>query len=161
MAGALQDHHRALIVGAQTFGKGSVQTLYPLVGSGGGLRLTTALYYTPSGRSIQEVGIEPDILVADRVFDSVSDKSKPDQHLREEDLRGHITHDAAEPDAGEEAGAADEALADDPQLARALEVLKSWTYFERIQRMRQQEPPVRSAAAPPASGEADAETANP
>ncbi len=62
VAGALQDQHRALLVGTKTFGKGSVQTIYPLEG-GRGLRLTTAYYYTPSGRSIQEVGIAPDIAV--------------------------------------------------------------------------------------------------
>ena len=62
VAGALQDQKRALVVGVPTFGKGSVQTVYPLE-DGSGLRLTTALYYTPDGRSIQEVGIEPDIRV--------------------------------------------------------------------------------------------------
>jgi len=117
VAGALQDHHRALIVGSQTFGKGSVQTLYPLPASGGGLRLTTALYYTTSGRSIQEVGIAPDILVSERVLDDA---------------------DAGD---GEDAGAgtAEPGVAPapaDPQLARALEVLKSWTYFERLDRRR-------------------------
>ncbi len=62
VAGALQDQNRALVIGVATFGKGSVQTVYALEG-GTGLRLTTALYYTPSGRSIQEVGIAPDIAV--------------------------------------------------------------------------------------------------
>src|SRR5690606_5956165 len=62
VAGALQDHRRATILGTRSFGKGSVQTIIPL-GSGGALRLTTARYYTPSGRSIQAKGIEPDIEV--------------------------------------------------------------------------------------------------
>ncbi len=65
VAGALQDHHRAIVLGVTTFGKGSVQTVYPLDG-GAGLRLTTALYYTPAGRSIQEVGITPDLVVSQR-----------------------------------------------------------------------------------------------
>src|SRR5262249_57308055 len=63
VAGALQDQKRALVIGEKTFGKGSVQTVYPLHG-GAGLRLTTALYYTPSGHSIQEVGITPALAVA-------------------------------------------------------------------------------------------------
>ncbi len=142
VAGALQDHHRALILGAQTFGKGSVQTLYPLA-SGGGLRLTTALYYTPSGRSIQEVGIEPDILVGERVL--LAGAPTPEGELpptvaamREQDLRGHITQDAAAFEGDSEARRS-ALLADttDPQLERALEVLKSWTYFERIERLRE------------------------
>ena len=163
VAGALQDHHRALIVGTQTFGKGSVQTLYPLL-SGGGLRLTTALYYTPSGRSIQEVGIEPDILVSDRVLLARSDGDAPDQlaglPLREEDLRGHITQDAAAVGDGAKgsAGARDEDA--DPQLERALEVLKSWTYFERIERLREARAEVRSADASGGAG-AEAPTATP
>ena len=64
VAGALQDHKRATVLGAQTFGKGSVQTILPL-GNNAGLKLTTARYYTPSGRSIQAKGIEPDIAVDD------------------------------------------------------------------------------------------------
>ena len=64
VAGALQDHKRAIVLGNQTFGKGSVQTILPL-GNNAGLKLTTARYYTPSGRSIQAKGIEPDILVDD------------------------------------------------------------------------------------------------
>ena len=67
VAGALQDHKRALILGAQTFGKGSVQTIHPM-SNGAGLRLTTARYYTPNGRSIQAKGITPDIIVASKFF---------------------------------------------------------------------------------------------
>ena len=62
VAGALQDHHRAILLGTRSFGKGSVQTIIPLPGHGA-MRLTTARYYTPSGRSIQAQGIEPDIVV--------------------------------------------------------------------------------------------------
>ncbi len=125
VAGALQDHHRALIVGTKTFGKGSVQTVYPLEDRSG-LRLTTALYYTPAGRSIQEVGIEPDISV--RVaLEQVA--AEPGRNLREADLEGHFTQEQAAPDAAEPVGNAE---LRDLQLARALEVLKSWTYFERL-----------------------------
>jgi carboxyl-terminal processing protease len=135
VAGALQDHHRALVIGTRSFGKGSVQTVYPLEG-GAGLRLTTALYYTPGGRSIQEVGISPDIEV--RALELATAEELP-RRLRESDLEGHFTQERAAPDqiATEEgkppaAAAAPEAEAADVQLARALEVLKSWTYFERL-----------------------------
>ncbi len=83
VAGALQDNHRATIVGAPTFGKGSVQTIYELPG-GAGMRLTTMRYYTPSGRSIQAEGIKPDILIQ-------SAKPAPaGQVVRERDLDGHL-----------------------------------------------------------------------
>jgi carboxyl-terminal processing protease len=83
VAGALQDNGRATLVGAQTFGKGSVQTIYELPG-GAGMRLTTMRYYTPSGRSIQAQGIRPDVLIQ-------SDKpAAPGQVVRERDLDGHL-----------------------------------------------------------------------
>jgi carboxyl-terminal processing protease len=133
VAGALQDQNRALVLGLSTFGKGSVQTVYPLEG-GSGLRLTTALYYTPGGRSIQEVGIEPDIEVAAQAMEVGSEEVR--RRLREADLEGHFTHSEAEPEAssGDAMEKLDEAAAEtrDVQLARALEVLKSWTYFERL-----------------------------
>ena len=86
VAGALQDHRRALVLGQRSFGKGSVQTLIPL-GDDSALRLTTARYYTPSGRSVQENGIEPDIAVP-----QLSDAALKDRlpHLREADLRRHL-----------------------------------------------------------------------
>ncbi|MFN2366472.1 MAG: S41 family peptidase [Desulfurivibrionaceae bacterium] len=89
VAGALQDHKRALVVGTQTFGKGSVQTIIPM-SNGAGLRLTTARYYTPSGRSIQDKGIEPDILVEKITPPEKTEDKKSPSFLREIDLRHHI-----------------------------------------------------------------------
>ncbi len=144
VAGALQDQRRALIVGQDTFGKGSVQTVFPLEGDHG-LRLTTALYYTPSGRSIQEVGISPDIVVA-RVAEFAG--AKPRRRMREADLEGHFTQGDADPkaltddvtDAATEAEDEESELPDeetaDHQLERAVEVLKSWTYFDRLRQNR-------------------------
>ncbi len=95
VAGALQDHKRAIILGAQTFGKGSVQTVIPMQ-DGSGLRLTTARYYTPSGRSIQATGITPDILVESKFLDEKdleeAKKEKKPHYLRESDLKHHITN---------------------------------------------------------------------
>jgi carboxyl-terminal processing protease len=166
VAGALQDHERALVIGTSTFGKGSVQTVYPLEG-GAGLRLTTALYYTPSGRSIQEVGIEPDIEVLP-VPQAVVTR---DRRVRERDLRGHFTHERAEPADGDveqvdeflppnpDEGAANDTAtaqpsddASDPVLDRALDVLKSWTYFERLRAKQQATGPVTAAAGPVIDG---------
>jgi carboxyl-terminal processing protease len=134
VAGALQDQHRALVVGKKSFGKGSVQTVYPLEG-GNGLRLTTALYYTPGGRSIQEVGIVPDIIVEAVEVEQVARESDSRRRLREADLEGHFTHEEAEPTKSGDSESAGDGAANkgsDLQLARALEVLKSWTYFERL-----------------------------
>ena len=89
VAGALQDHHRAVVMGERSFGKGSVQTLLPLTQTTG-LRLTTARYYTPSGRSVQEGGIRPDIAVP-----QLSDPDYKDRpRLREADLRRHLVNEA-------------------------------------------------------------------
>src|SRR6476661_2055655 len=90
VAGALQDHHRATIVGTRSFGKGSVQTIIPL-GSNGALRLTTARYYTPSGRSIQAKGIEPDTVVQEDLPAEV--KSADVSGESEASLRGHLKGD--------------------------------------------------------------------
>jgi carboxyl-terminal processing protease len=94
VAGALQDHHRALIVGEQSFGKGSVQSIYQMGGERA-LRLTTELYYLPSGRSIQGEGIEPDIIVP-----QLTDGSRKARiNLRESDLRRHLYADVPVEDA--------------------------------------------------------------
>jgi carboxyl-terminal processing protease len=92
VAGALKDHGRALVLGTQTFGKGSVQTITPLE-NGGALTLTTALYYTKSGNSIQARGVKPDIEVQlpDAVVEPVGQRS-PLQEVREEDLPGAINN---------------------------------------------------------------------
>ncbi|MBF0623700.1 MAG: S41 family peptidase [Magnetococcales bacterium] len=91
VAGALQDHHRAIIMGTPSFGKGSVQTIFPLP-DGSGLRLTTAKYFTPGGRSIQAKGIEPDLVVEDLAFNA---PPTPAQRPKERDLKGHLEEDGA------------------------------------------------------------------
>jgi len=92
VAGALQDSKRAVIMGTQTFGKGSVQTVFPLEG-GGGIRLTTAKYYTPSGRSIQNVGITPDIEVKLPTVKEPKDGDSVHVVVREKDLERHLKND--------------------------------------------------------------------
>jgi carboxyl-terminal processing protease len=97
VAGALQDHKRATVVGTRSFGKGSVQTIIPLGSGNGALRLTTARYYTPSGRSIQAKGISPDIEVLQDVPDSLKDKTDT---RGEASLRGHLKGDAGKEQTG-------------------------------------------------------------
>jgi carboxyl-terminal processing protease len=95
VAGALQDHRRAIILGTKSFGKGSVQTIMPLQGNGA-IRLTTSRYYTPSGRSIQAVGVVPDILVEPR---KASEDDKNSKKTRSEaSLRGSLTKELSETD---------------------------------------------------------------
>jgi carboxyl-terminal processing protease len=91
VAGALQDHKRAIVMGTRTFGKGSVQTILP-VGNGTAIKLTTARYYTPNGRSIQAKGIEPDIVVEDPAMPEAEDG----MNIREADLNGHLINPAGE-----------------------------------------------------------------
>ncbi len=124
VAGALQDHRRAVIMGTRSFGKGSVQTIIPLSGHGA-IRLTTARYYTPSGRSIQAKGIEPDIEVAQAKLETVDGQPR----RREEDLRGALTNPTGssppperdkKPDTDDKADAAGQ---QDYQLGRAIDLL--------------------------------------
>ena len=94
VAGALQDHKRATLIGTRSFGKGSVQTIIPLGSGNGALRLTTARYFTPSGKSIQAKGIVPDIEVLQDVPDEV--KARPTETKGESSLRGHLKADGQE-----------------------------------------------------------------
>ncbi|MEQ1718751.1 MAG: S41 family peptidase [Hyphomicrobium sp.] len=89
VAGALQDHKRATIIGTRSFGKGSVQTIIPL-GANGAIRLTTARYYTPSNRSIQAKGIDPDILIEEELPDDLKAKMAGEKPRGEASLRGHL-----------------------------------------------------------------------
>ncbi|HEV2563174.1 MAG TPA: S41 family peptidase [Rhizomicrobium sp.] len=120
VAGALQDHRRATILGMTSFGKGSVQTIIPLSEGGGALRLTTARYFTPSGHSIQAMGIQPDIAVAQGNEDDVSKLVRPS----EADLPGHLTgENATKKDPVPVIRAAPGKKYDDFQLAYALDLL--------------------------------------
>lgn len=119
VAGALQDHRRATVVGSQSFGKGSVQTIIPLSESGA-LRLTTALYYTPSGKSIQGTGITPDIKVDQPLPPELQGRDNP----AESSLQGHIKGaDESEEGSGSAAYVPPEAK-DDIQLNYALSLLR-------------------------------------
>ena len=129
VAGALQDHRRAIVMGTKSFGKGSVQTVMPL-GSAGAMRLTTARYYTPSGRSIQAKGIDPDIIVERARLETIEGPAG----RSEADLRGSLEAEEA-PDAGASAEEADEAAQDqaleDYQLARALDLLRGLVLYSQ------------------------------
>ncbi|HEY3196812.1 MAG TPA: S41 family peptidase [Nitrospirales bacterium] len=149
VAGALQDWGRAVVVGVQTFGKGSVQTILPL-GDGSGLRLTTAKYYTPKGRSIHGIGISPDIVVkgkpttATPIRERDLDKSLRDPNKEEpavvptplpeppvikpESKDGKKDKDAKSKD-GKDGKEGEE---DDPQLQKATDLLKSWMIFKEL-----------------------------
>jgi len=154
VAGALQDHKRALVLGTTTFGKGSVQTILPLDDTTA-LRLTTARYFTPNGRSIQATGIVPDITMEEGAQLAKADKSGM---IREANLPRHLEHpgedgekakpaetaqpadgepappDDAQPEDGDKAAPPSDIkegeLGSDPQLDRALELLKSWQVFK-------------------------------
>lgn len=131
VAGALQDHRRAIVIGTKSFGKGSVQTVMPLRGDGA-MRLTTARYYTPSGRSIQALGVSPDIVVAQppRRPDEEEDESTANSR-GEADLRGSLDNDSLTEDERRQIEAdrakAEEAARlrdEDYQLAYAIDILK-------------------------------------
>ncbi|HIP24530.1 MAG TPA: peptidase S41, partial [Rhodobacteraceae bacterium] len=136
VAGALQDHQRAVVVGTKSFGKGSVQTIMPMQGNGA-MRLTTARYYTPSGRSIQALGVEPDIIVEYVRPEPVDpDAEDAPQRRSEADLRGAISNDSLTDDERaqlEADRAAQEAAAklkvQDNQLSFAIDLIKGITVF--------------------------------
>lgn len=148
VAGALQDWGRAVIVGTTSFGKGSVQTILPL-GDGSGLRLTTAKYYTPKGRSIQSTGITPDIVVklpapakdGKPVEKEAEAKAQKPAQGKEKDAAPHTNGKAPE-DAANKNGATpqappldsagDPAVEQDAQLQKAVELLKTWKIFKEM-----------------------------
>ncbi len=132
VAGALQDHGRAIIMGTRSFGKGSVQTIIPL-GKHGAMRLTTSLYYTPSGRSIQAEGIDPDIIVEQAVIENVSSKDG----RREADLRGALENGNGPKDGESAADGTEDAKAEtdtprDYQLDRALDLLRGIALYTEM-----------------------------
>ena len=124
VAGALQDHRRAIVMGTQSFGKGSVQTIIPLSGHGA-MRLTTARYYTPSGTSIQATGIKPDIEVEQARVEEL--ESSP--RRREADLRGALENTAPAEAGGQAAGPGETGEPIDYQLVRALDLLHGLSLF--------------------------------
>jgi carboxyl-terminal processing protease len=156
VAGALQDHKRALILGTTSFGKGSVQNVEALR-DGYGLKLTIARYYTPSGRSIQAQGIEPDIVVEPKIIEESPEDTRNSLIIKEKDLRNHLEpesgksteEDADEAEDGEETedesetkkdktssrrGPIDpEKLKKDWQVVRALEILVGYDIFKGIE----------------------------
>jgi len=129
VAGSLKDWNRAVIIGTQTFGKGSVQSVIPLT-DGSALRLTTARYYTPKGISIQTTGITPDIVVKPEIKEG----EKARTVIREKDLERHLKNGD-----GEEIGVEPEEIIpvevdekDDVQLQRAIDLLKTWKVFREL-----------------------------
>ena len=143
VAGALQDHRRAIVVGTKSFGKGSVQTVLPLQGDGA-MRITTARYYTPSGRSIQALGISPDIIVEQPRTVTIDPDAEPeaDRPLRSEaDLRGSLDNDSLSTDEIEQieadrarAEATAQLREEDYQLAYAIDILRGLNALEPSER---------------------------
>ena len=145
VAGALQDHKRALILGTTSFGKGSVQNVESL-GGGYGLKLTIARYYTPNGRSIQAHGIEPDIVVKQKTIEEMESTEKKAFVIKEKDLKNHLEPEESEPEEIKPAAKKPEEdtkeklsrhgpltaekLKSDWQVTRALEILISYDIFK-------------------------------
>jgi len=131
VAGALQDHHRAVLLGTRSFGKGSVQSVVPL-SDGTAIKVTTALYYTPSGRSIQATGIDPDIAVEQQLNKPAEEEKLKLPSLSESNLKGHLANGNHDRKAAKKAALAGDDASDamkerlplDTQLQRALDLLR-------------------------------------
>jgi len=126
VAGAIQDHKRGIIMGTKTFGKGSVQTVLPL-DDDQGIKLTTALYYTPNGRSIQAEGIEPDIIIQDIKIPNLEDDGDSDlliAAVKESHLTGHLENNGQAGNEGKKGAKKAKLLSEDYQLHQALTLLK-------------------------------------
>ena len=132
-AGAMQDHKRAIIMGTKTFGKGSVQSIH-ILQAGGAVKLTSSRYYTPEGRSIQALGIEPDIENKPGTWKKPEEDTGYKQ-LTESSLSGHLTGadepTAEEKQAEQELKKADELVFDDFQLHEALNLLKGMAILKK------------------------------
>jgi carboxyl-terminal processing protease len=150
VAGALQDHKRALVIGTRSFGKGSVQTIIPL-GQNGALRLTTARYYTPSGRSIQALGIDPDVIVEQEVPDELKPK-RPERPRGEASLRGHLKGEKGKKEESGSSAYVPKEPEKDTQLQYALKLMRGEvpepTPGTRIGGEAKAEEPATPAAAP-------------
>ena len=150
VAGALQDNHRATVVGTRSFGKGSVQTIIPLANQGA-LRLTTGRYYTPSGRSIQAEGIEPDVVVTEEIPNDLKRKAAAKDIISEASLHGHLKNEDDAKRKEEELGSLSYVNPDkakDTQLAYALnhlrgvETAESGTVPRRVPMLNRQKTPM-------------------
>lgn len=132
VAGALQDHKRAVVLGTKTFGKGSVQTILPL-DDNSALRLTTARYLTPRGRSIQATGIAPDIVIENPALQEAKVEEKKRPIVREENLPGHLPKQQEKKERERiQQESREEGMENDVQLKRALELLKGWDVFKQL-----------------------------
>lgn len=127
LAGALQDHHRAIVLGEKSFGKGSVQTVIPL-GDFGAMRITTARYYTPSGRSIQAKGIEPDIVVKPAKVEEFESYAL---NLSEADLNNALKNDVEEEKGSDKKAKKSKEDLEDYQLVRALDLVKALSLYSK------------------------------